>query len=328
MSLKIILACHKPCYLIKENGYIPVHVGRALASIPSSNKRENEFFSNCIGDNETDVSDGEISSRNKSLNEMTMIYWAWKNYEKIGNPEYIGIGHYRRQFIFNRMLPRPKRRWLLNARVYVFPDCHSVIPYIDVNFAENLLKDYDMLATEKYDAACLLDDHVYTGCKSRFYAIADFNPDLYDLMEKLVLESHPDFLPELETLGKKAEHYLFNMFVMKKADFFKYCEFIFPILFKLDEANSFETRVAEKRAPGFLAEFLTSMFISHCERVEGTKVKTLDTTFVDYTDELKAKPTFKEKLEYYFASCIHALTFGKRGGGRMKKLRERWKLEF
>jgi hypothetical protein len=34
-------------------------------------------------------------------NELTAIYWAWKNYNEIGNPSHLGFMHYRRHFLFN-----------------------------------------------------------------------------------------------------------------------------------------------------------------------------------------------------------------------------------
>lgn len=42
-----------------------------------------------------------ISNKNDYYNEMTAVYWAWKNYEELGNPDYIGLMHYRRHFIFD-----------------------------------------------------------------------------------------------------------------------------------------------------------------------------------------------------------------------------------
>ena len=36
--------------------------------------------------------------KNRNINELTALYWAWKNYDKLGNPDYIGLMHYRRQF--------------------------------------------------------------------------------------------------------------------------------------------------------------------------------------------------------------------------------------
>lgn len=42
-----------------------------------------------------------ISKYNVYLNEMTMIYWLGKNYDKLGNPDFIGTAQYRRYLQFD-----------------------------------------------------------------------------------------------------------------------------------------------------------------------------------------------------------------------------------
>jgi len=40
-----------------------------------------------------------ISEKNSTFNELTLTYWAWKN----SMQDYIGFGHYRRYFVYNRI---------------------------------------------------------------------------------------------------------------------------------------------------------------------------------------------------------------------------------
>ncbi|EAQ58275.1 putative glycosyl transferase [Campylobacter jejuni subsp. jejuni 260.94] len=51
---------------------------------------------NTIGDDTGD----NISDKNRFINEFSAIYWAWKNYNQLENPDYIGFMHYRRLFYF------------------------------------------------------------------------------------------------------------------------------------------------------------------------------------------------------------------------------------
>ena len=101
-KLKILVSYHKPSTLIKNDIFIPIHVGRDLKDKESKDGKinlddYNWLLENMIGDNTGD----NISSKNRKYCELTAIYWAWKNYEKIGNPEYIGFMHYRRLLNIN-----------------------------------------------------------------------------------------------------------------------------------------------------------------------------------------------------------------------------------
>ena len=55
------------------------------------------MLENMIGDDTGD----NISDKNREYCELTGIYQAWKNYDKLGNPDYIGFIHYRRLLVFN-----------------------------------------------------------------------------------------------------------------------------------------------------------------------------------------------------------------------------------
>ncbi|HBK6302481.1 TPA: DUF4422 domain-containing protein, partial [Campylobacter jejuni] len=101
-SIKILVGYHKPAELLKDDILTPIHLGRALATEASKdgNISKDDYkwmCENMIGDDTGD----NISYLNRCLNELTGIYWAWKNYDKLGNPDYIGFMHYRRHFIFD-----------------------------------------------------------------------------------------------------------------------------------------------------------------------------------------------------------------------------------
>ena len=100
--LKILIAYHKPSFLLKNDIYLPIHVGRSIAMHNTkdgtiSQKDYKWLIKNLIGDN----TGNNISNKNREWCELTGIYWAWKNYGKIGNPNYIGFMHYRRFFLFD-----------------------------------------------------------------------------------------------------------------------------------------------------------------------------------------------------------------------------------
>lgn len=91
-NLKIITAFHGA--VIHSNAfqdpdiYVPVYGGRSVTRyLPHQSKM---MLADNTGDN--------ISWMNPYVGEFTCIYWAAKNLDKIGNPDYIGLNHYRRLF--------------------------------------------------------------------------------------------------------------------------------------------------------------------------------------------------------------------------------------
>ena len=88
INVKVLITYKEKHKLFKSDILMPIQTGRAIAD---------EIFEDMIGDDTGD----NISERNHKYNELSAQYWAWKNYDKLGNPEYIGFMHYRRHFIFD-----------------------------------------------------------------------------------------------------------------------------------------------------------------------------------------------------------------------------------
>lgn len=82
-KVKILVACHKPDKVFKNEVYTPIHVGRAVS-------KYKEEMKDMIGDDTGD----NISDKNPNFCELTAQYWAWKNLDS----EYVGLCHYRRYF--------------------------------------------------------------------------------------------------------------------------------------------------------------------------------------------------------------------------------------
>lgn len=68
--------------------YVPVMGGHALGGIP-------EIFADMQGDDTGE----NISTLNPYICEMSQLYWAWKHLNELGNPDHIGLCHYRRLII-------------------------------------------------------------------------------------------------------------------------------------------------------------------------------------------------------------------------------------
>ena len=101
--IKIFVSYIKPSFLFKSEILTPIHLGR---NVEKENSKDGNItdedikwlHENCIADNDFE---GNISSLNRRIGFFTGTYWAWKNYEKLGNPKYFGSFGYRRLFFPN-----------------------------------------------------------------------------------------------------------------------------------------------------------------------------------------------------------------------------------
>lgn len=113
MSVKVIVAAHKPCRMPSDPLYLPLHVGAV-------GKEALSFAGDNTGDN--------ISHKNSTFCELTGLYWAWKNLPD----EYIGLVHYRRLFA----TPHARTR-------------KSLDDVLTLEQAEKLLGDFDAILPKK-----------------------------------------------------------------------------------------------------------------------------------------------------------------------------------
>ena len=76
-NIKIMLSYHKPDHLFKDDILTPVHAGRANAKkrMDKDDEKLKWLLENMIGDDTGE----NISTKNTLYNEMTTVYWAWKN---------------------------------------------------------------------------------------------------------------------------------------------------------------------------------------------------------------------------------------------------------
>ena len=124
-SIKILVSYIKPSFLFKSNILTPIHLGKTVERDSSKDGAQSQsdiewLHQNCEFN---DDFEGGISQYNRRVGFLTGTYWAWKNYEKLGNPDYFGSFGYRRllnpDFLDdigggNMMLFCPKN-WILNV---------------------------------------------------------------------------------------------------------------------------------------------------------------------------------------------------------------------
>ena len=237
-DIKIFLAYHKPDILFQSDILTPIQVGRKCAINKANNIYGDNNLAQMISSMIGDDTGENISDKNPSYNEMTGVYWVWKNYENIGNPSYVGFMHYRRHFIF-KDLPN------------VYYECNEVqdnhiTETICCNEVQILdtLKKFDFIVSKPYYRSSIYDHY------KENHKIEDL-----DLAIEILKKRYPEYSNACDKYINGSDAYFCNMFVFPKDIFFKYCEWIFNIL------DEFEMRVDITGKRLFISERLTGIFI-------------------------------------------------------------------
>ena len=223
------------------NMYIPINCGNLKGTNDWCDKHLNY---------ETDFK-YNIAHLNPKLNEMTSIWCYWKNLMK--DADYIGFNHYRRLFRIE--------------------DLNDVAEY-DVIDA----KPIPMVFNMSYFTGSPIPNFVPTDIKNG-YAICHKIED-WNKMEEL-LKKTPYYVFFEDWKNQNSLSSPCNLFIMKKKMFEEYCDFIFPILFDLEQKINLEGRDGyQRRALAFISERLTSLFI-YSKKQQGNKSKTIGTMFFE-----------------------------------------------
>ncbi|MEI6847082.1 MAG: DUF4422 domain-containing protein [Chlorobiaceae bacterium] len=259
-NTKILVAYHKPAILFKNDILTPIHVGRMNAKNRGmSNDNYQWMISNTIGDD-----DGEnISELNPNFCELTAVYWAWMNYDKLGSPNYIGLEHYRRHFNIDASLP-------------VF------------------LGDYDIVAPIESLKNETIESQFSNGHKSvDFSEVIDFLCSLcpeYAKIAKSYTKQNNGYFYNMFIMKKHVFfeycEWIFKILLQlhKKTDYSEYNEF-------------------DQRMPGYLGERLLGIFIQKKKleglKVKNTKVIFNNNTSLKNT----VKPIFERKSIPIIFTC-------------------------
>ncbi|WP_249619358.1 DUF4422 domain-containing protein, partial [Campylobacter jejuni] len=274
-SIKILVGYHKPAELLKDDILTPIHLGRALATEASKdgNISKDDYkwmCENMIGDDTGD----NISYLNRYLNELTGIYWAWKNYDKLGNPDYIGYVHYRRLFLFDERdiyLFKNNDNWsYIVDDLYKYKFFFSIQPYIF---------NYDLIIPNKFFFNKTNDNIKYSNIKDFMLSWNGNYSSSYNLFLFLLKQKGLDKL-FYESVSN-CSYYPCNMFIMRKDIFFDYCSFLFNFVYCiydiLGEDISKRQNLWEKREIAWVSEYITNLFIY---QMDEKKIKELNVVMI------------------------------------------------
>jgi len=187
-----------------------------------------------------DDSGDNISTKNPYFSELTGVYWAWKNL----NSDYIGLVHYRRYFGNGKK----------NKNTF-----DNILSTKEI---EELLEETDVILPKKRNYYI---ETLYSHYKNTLYI------EPLDQTEKIINELYPEYTQYFKLLHKRTSAHMFNMFIMKKSFFHKYCQWLFSILFELEKRiDVSQYDPFHSRFYGRISELLLDIWI------ETNKVKYLE----------------------------------------------------
>lgn len=219
-KIQVIVATHKPYRMPTDAIYLPLHVGKA-------GKEDIGFQGDDTGDN--------ISERNSNYNEMTGVYWAWKNL----SADYIGLVHYRRHFA--------KKNWQCGRKGDPFS---LIAERIDI---ERALEKHDVILAHKRL-------YYIETIESHFLHLPYIFPSDLETLKETIEALTPEYSEALSFMLHRRWAHMFNMFIMKRELFCQYCEWAFKIMDALNNRIDMTGRKPIE-ARFYISEFLLDTWI-------------------------------------------------------------------
>ena len=255
-KVKILIPYNKIKKIVLSNDVVlPVQTGCS---------NTDELFSDMFRDN-----DGEnISDKNPKYWELTAQYWAWKNYDKIGNPDYVGFMQARRHFIFDDSMNHTQYTWIPKSHIYYMgkiPKNYEAY-FSKEKITEKLSDDPDCITHKVLDLKLIepglienIPDHlVNLSITTKREKILE----IFKTFEKIIKTDYPRYYDTFIEFKNNTGLYCCNSYIMKKSLFFEYCEFLFDVLKKVDDiTDSSDFNKQELKFLGYLGEYLLTVFL-------------------------------------------------------------------
>lgn len=281
-KVKVLVGYHKPATLLKDDVFVPIHLGRTLATEVSKDGKMSQedyqwMLDNMIGDDTGD----NISKENLYLNELSAFYWAWKNYDRLGNPEYIGFMHYRRHLCFDKNNKEKSDKYGLLYSEYLNNDYLSKYK-LNSNIVKDFINEVDIVVAEKTDLKRL-------GTKTTYNHYKNSDNKLHirdlDMVIKVLLDKYPHYENAVNEYLESKYAYFTNIFIAKKEIFFEYCEWLFDVIFEAQKVvDTSKYNLQEMRVLAYISEWLWGIFLTYKKSQNTAKISELKRTFVINTD--------------------------------------------
>lgn len=238
MNIKVLVATHKNYKMPTDPMYLPVFVGKDLH--PDVN---HTFQGDNTGDN--------ISKKNAHYNELTALYWGWKNLDY----DALGLVHYRRYLSLNHE-----------------KDLSAIL---STDQTEEILKIADIILPQKRRY------YIETN-ESHYLHSHEHAP--FETLRQIINDEYPEYSASFERVMKRTWAHMFNMFIMKKQPLNEYVSWLFEVLGKVEAKTDVSSYTPyEQRVYGFLSEVLLDVWL---DKHQEYKTQEVDYVFMEHTNWL------------------------------------------
>ena len=183
-----------------------------------------------------------ISEKNNFYCELSGLYWAYKNLDA----DYIGLCHYRRLFQYK-------------DHIMSFDDMNKLISITKIILPKK----------RRYYIETVYNQFVHAHGKQSI-----------DLAEKMIKEYYPTYIDAFNEVMNRRSLHLYNMFVMEKNIFHRYCRFLFDILGNVEKNMEVYDRLL-----GYLGERLLDVFIT-ANKMEYVELKVMNTERINWPKKI------------------------------------------
>lgn len=265
-----VYVCHLNAARIIQTSILkPIRCGSALSDAPIDILRDD------VGDN--------ISAKNKAYCELSAIYWAWKN---DNSSSHIGFCHYRRFFDF-----RPDEDRTVDPYYVIRSKTIDAEKFgLDDATIDAMVAKHQAIVAAPADIRTLS----FKDLRHQYRATEDhFLQDL-DKAGEIIAEISPEYS---DSFNETLNGYLLHpnlMFILPRETFNRFCEFVFPVLDRLEREIPVVGRSPSgRRAIGYVGERLFNVFLTH-EKKRGLNPFYLRRVLVENTAPAPTSPAIPE----------------------------------
>ena len=205
-----------------------------------------------------------ISELNLYLNELTALYWIWKN----TSHTIIGLNHYRRFFTERS----DTNRRLFTESPYKNFAVEKILSHEAI---EEILRDCDIIVAQNVIA------FMSVSCWQKIYNGADLEQFVSNIFRKHIAHKQPDYLDAFDTGSNAYTMFQYEIFITRRNIFDAYCEWLFSFLLDVMEEVFAKTNIKQINNPrkyrivGILCERLMTVWL----RKNRLKIKKLPVLF-------------------------------------------------